>query len=401
MVDSTFFRVKQYGRNDPPSPFVPVTPCRIVDTRWAIGALGGPTMAANSTRSFPVPLSPCGIPADARAYALNVTVVPGGPLGYLSIWPTGEPQPFVSTLNSIDGRVKANAAIVPAGENGAVSVFVTNATDVVLDITGYFTGSFAAANGRLPIGYYPLTPCRVSDTRWPTGPLGGPIFGVKETRTLPVQQSSCGIPPNALAYALNFTVVPRGSLWYLAAAPTGASMPVVSTLNSYAGQIVANAAIVPAGSNGSIDVYATNETEVVIDINGYFADSGSSPLYLYNMTPCRVFDTRRFGPDGAFAGKNDVVVTPAMCGVPPGARAFALNATVVPTSGRLGYLSLWPSGEPQPLVSTLNALDGSIVANAAMIPSNNGWITAFTTDKTDLILDISGYFAPYSWYPNP
>ena len=65
-------------------------------------------------------------------------MVPQGPLGYLTIWPTGEGQPVVATLNSLDGRIKADAAIVPAGTNGAVSVYVTNTTNVILDINGYF-----------------------------------------------------------------------------------------------------------------------------------------------------------------------------------------------------------------------------------------------------------------------
>lgn len=51
-------------------------------------------------------------------YSLNVTVVPQGPLGYLTIWPEGEGQPDVSTMNSPDGRIKANAAVVPGGVSG-------------------------------------------------------------------------------------------------------------------------------------------------------------------------------------------------------------------------------------------------------------------------------------------
>jgi hypothetical protein len=72
------------------------------------------------------------------AYSLNVTVVPDGPLFYLTAWPTGSAQPLVSTLNSFDGSVVANAAVVPAGTNGAISVFATNPTHVILDINGYF-----------------------------------------------------------------------------------------------------------------------------------------------------------------------------------------------------------------------------------------------------------------------
>lgn len=107
-------------------------------TRGATGAFGGPSMAGGATRSVPVPLSTCNIPATAQAYSLNITVVPPASLTYLSIWPTGQAQPVVSTLNSLDGRIVANAAIVPAGTAGAVSLFVSNATDVILDTNAYF-----------------------------------------------------------------------------------------------------------------------------------------------------------------------------------------------------------------------------------------------------------------------
>ena len=62
--------------------------------------------------------------------------------------------------------------------------------------------------------------------------------------------------------------------------------------------------------------------------------------------------------------------------------------------GYLGYLTLWPDGTTQPLVSTLNALDGSISSNMAIVPSTNGKVDAFASGLTQLILDISSYFAP-------
>ena len=47
-------------------------------------------------------------------------------------------MPLASTLNAPDGRVKAAAAIVQAGTQGAVSVYTTGATELILDISGYF-----------------------------------------------------------------------------------------------------------------------------------------------------------------------------------------------------------------------------------------------------------------------
>jgi len=112
-------------------------------------------------------LGGCNIPASAAAYSLNVTVVPPAPLGYLTIWPTGEAQPITSLLNSPDGRTKADAAIVPAGSSGAVSVYVSDTTNVILDIDGYF-----APPGSQTLQFYPLAPCRVMDTRNSSMPQG-------------------------------------------------------------------------------------------------------------------------------------------------------------------------------------------------------------------------------------
>ena len=148
--------------------FVPITPCRAVDTRagqGTSGALGPPTMERFSTRELPLPSSSCGIPTGVKAYSLNVTVVPLGPLGYLSLWPTGQPQPLVSTLNSLGGDIVANAAVVP-GDDGTVSVYVTDKTDVVIDVNGYFVPSdFVPPGGSASLTLYPIAPCRAADTR--------------------------------------------------------------------------------------------------------------------------------------------------------------------------------------------------------------------------------------------
>ncbi len=86
-------------------------------------------------------------------------------------------------------------------------------------------------------------------------------------------------------------------------------------------------------------------------------------------------------------------VTASACSVPSTAQAFVLNATVVPSSG-LGWLRLWPDGQPQPGTATLNAYDGAVTSNMAIAPTTNGSIDAYASNPTYLILDIFGYFAP-------
>ncbi len=372
--------------------FVPTTPCRVFDTRGPNGVFGGPAIPAQGTRNIPVPLSNCNIPTTAVAYSLNVTVVPPEPLTYLSIWPAGQTQPVVSTLNSFDGRIVANAAIVPAGAQGAINVFASDQTHVIIDINGFFAPA-TAPNG---LSFYTLAPCRVADTRNATGPLGGPYMAGNSTRSFPIPTSSCGAPNTALAYAFNITVAPHGPLGYLSTWPAGQSQPNVSTLNSPSGGIVANAAIVPAGTNGAVSFFVTDDTDVIIDINGYFALPGSPAAQsLYTVTPCRVADTRGGSGLPAYGSRNFAIPTSGCTGIPSTAQAYSLNVTVVPSGQTLFYLTAWPTGQGQPGASTLNSPAGKVVANAAIVPAGTGGaICVFVTDPADLILDINAYFVP-------
>jgi len=370
--------------------FIAMPPCRVFDTRDATrpAGFGPPSLSAGATRSFSLPNGACGIPANAQAYSLNVTVVPDGPLGYLTAWPTGQIQPVASTLNSPEGEVQANATIVAAGTGGAISVFATNNTDLVLDINGYFVPN-TVSNG---LGFYPMTPCRLVDTRpgAPSTVVTGELIGGTST-TLPILSSTCGVPATAQAYSLNLTLVPPGPVSYLTVYPTGESLPLVSTLNDPTGTVQANAAIAPAGTGGSIEAFVTQTTNLVVDINGYFAPMGEGALSLYALPPCRVLDTRTTG--APFEGAINVNVIGSGCGVTSAAQAYVFNATVVP-QGSLGYLTLWPQGGVQPVVSTLNAYDGEVSSNMAIVPTSNTEIGVYATNDTHLILDMFGYFAP-------
>jgi hypothetical protein len=362
--------------------FIPVVPCRVADSR------SGPPLSAGMASSFTVS-GTCGIPSTATAYSLNVTAVPSETLSFLSIWPTGQPQPNVSTLNSWDGRVKANAAIVDAGTGGSVNVYVSDKSHVVLDINGYFV----PATDPSGLAFYPVTPCRIADTRRPSGAFGGPSMVAGEARSFTIPDSACNLPDTAGAYSLNFTVVPHSKLGYLSTWPTGQPQPYVSTLNALTGGVTSNAAIVPAGDSGAISVFVTDDADVVIDVNGYFGPQTNYGLSLYSLSPCRVFDSRGVDDKQPIFDTREVSVAGSGCSIPTTAQGIITNATVVPEQN-LGYLSLWPDGDVQPYVSTLNAFDGSVTSNMAIIPMSNGSVDAYMTDPTHLILDVSGYFAP-------
>jgi len=308
-----------------------------------------------------------------------------------------------ANLTSVVIWSSSSPAVAAIGSTGLVTALAIGSTNITAALGPVTSNPF-----QLTIApaqqFYPLTPCRVADTRQGTGftgTQGPPSLSGGTSRTFGVA-GYCGVPANATAYSLNVTVVPRtSSLDYLTTWPAGQTMPNASTLNSWTGTAVANAALVPAGTNGEIAIYASDDTDVLFDINGYFAPPGASGLQFYPLTPCRVADTRGFGFTGtqgapAMAGgtsRNFQVA--GLCGVPLTAAAYSLNVTVVPQTASLDYLTTWPTGQTMPNASTLNSWTGTAVANAALVPAGtSGDISIYASDATQVLFDINGYYAP-------
>jgi GDSL-like Lipase/Acylhydrolase family len=411
----------------PPLEYTPLaTPCRAVDTRTtATPVLGG------TTRTFSPFTGGCNIsvPVDGViVYAVNVTVVPHEGLGYLTVWPSGETQPTVSLLNSYDARTKANAALVKGGTDGTISVFASNTTDFILDVTGYFSESPGMV-------YIPVTPCRIIDTRTGVGGMGVTLneppqpdpLVANQARTweiaypvtvdTPVEgANTCNLPYDvSAAYSLNVTVVPQNNapVWFTsvwgADAPTLTGtppQPQFSNLNVFTGTDTANAVIVNGAS--TFTAFADVGTDLVVDVTGWFAPANLAPeglAYYALPQPCRALDTRQTSVNGQLPGAIQIPLAGTSnlpCPLPSGSptpAAFVLNATVVP-DGPLGFLTLWPDGQSEPVVSTLNANDGYVTSNMAIVGTgplssnpNVQAIQAGTVTKTDLILDENGFFA--------
>ena len=106
-----------------------------------------------------------------------------------------------------------------------------------------------------------------------------------------------------------------------------------------------------------------------------------------------MLDTRQPPGAPAFSGELDIDVLGTACGSTLAAGAYVFNATVVP-SAALGYLTMWAKGTTPPAVATLNAIDGAITNNMAIVPANNAQVSVYATNPTQLILDLFGYFAP-------
>lgn len=118
--------------------FVPLEPARAVDTRSGQGV--GATLGAG-VPSTAVLAGVDGVPTDATAVVLNVTGVHPSGVTHVRVFPTTDPAtlPDVSSLNLVPGRDEANLTIVGPGVGGRVSFYThTAATDLVVDVSGYF-----------------------------------------------------------------------------------------------------------------------------------------------------------------------------------------------------------------------------------------------------------------------
>jgi hypothetical protein len=123
--------------------FFTVTPCRLVDTRNAAGAYGGPALASGALRDFTLAgVGRCGIPASATALSLNITVVSPTGAGFVRFSPDCQP-PLTSTINFSAGQTRANNAILPLSDQGvltanAVMTGNSGTVHVLIDVNGYF-----------------------------------------------------------------------------------------------------------------------------------------------------------------------------------------------------------------------------------------------------------------------
>jgi hypothetical protein len=130
----------------PPVPFIPITPCRVADTRGNgfSGQYGPPSIGAGTQRSFTI-AGQCGIPAGAAAVSFNFAALNVSQGGDLRVFPAGGAVPTVSTLNyNANTPNIANAAVVPLGTGGAIRVQADAATiDLIIDVNGYYSSTLS------------------------------------------------------------------------------------------------------------------------------------------------------------------------------------------------------------------------------------------------------------------
>gem|GEM_PF-6876007 len=132
-----------------------------------------------------------------------------------------------------------------------------------------------------PTLFFPLTPCRVLDTRNADGPYGGPVLTAGEIRTFTIT-GVCGVPENAVSIVGNLTVTEPsagGSFRFWA----GDGVATITESVSFAvGRTRANNLICQLATDGSgaakIENVSAGTAHAILDVSGYFApDTSGGP----------------------------------------------------------------------------------------------------------------------------
>ena len=387
--------------------FEPVTPARLLDTRFGIGSGSGAVpLAANCSMALSV-VGVGTVPAKGVvAVAVNVTATQAGAPGFLVVYPCGEARPATSTVNYEPGQNVANMAQVQVGAGGQICIYTMSKVDVVVDILGWY-GDGATS------GYKPLPPTRRLDTRYGIG-IGGQRQQVAPGAvTSFAAAGSPSVPADATGVMLNLTATESAADGYLTSYGCG-GVPPSSNLNYRAGRDVANQAVAAIGADGRVCVTSFAATQVVADLLGWFGPTG--PGEYVPVTPSRILDTRQ--PNPVFSGKvpaGGVVRLPVLGqgGLPgTGVSAVALNVTVDQPSGP-GFVTAYPCADSPPVASNLNYGTGQVVANLTTIAIEEvpvatgevaigGEVCLFSYAATDLVVDVSGYYMePETSVPGP
>jgi hypothetical protein len=239
-----------------------------VPLKRAIDTRGGGAPGAQSSVNVPI-AGQWGVPANATAAVLNVTVTGVRQGGFTTVYPGGTARPITSNLNSA-GEDRANQAIVKLGADGSVDVFSENGSDIIVDVAGYFTGATAPLS-RSGL-FIPIVPLRVLNTRdglnYELATQGKP--GANTTTYARVGENG-GIDTGfAGSVVTNVTAVDATAAGFVTVYPSGSVLPGTSSLNPAKGETVPNHTTTALGTSGDIAINTTAGAHFIVDAFGWY-----------------------------------------------------------------------------------------------------------------------------------
>jgi lysophospholipase L1-like esterase len=253
----------------------------------------------------------------------------------------------------------------------------------------------AASSALAQASFYTVAPCRLLDTRQPAGPLAGPALAAAQTRTLPVA-SHCGVPVNATAVFLNITVVGPTAAGYVELFPTGAPLPLASSLAYAAGQTRASNGVFKLGASGKLDVFlgqGRGTADALVDVSGYFAVPS-----LVTITVAPAGAVLSVSGTQTFTCTVNAVDNSCAWSLLEGAGGGTLTPTgpaalsyVAPAQAGTYHLVATSNADPtQSSTATITVIDGSTAASAMPLISRFPGVTAFASNDPTGTVDTYG-----------
>lgn len=334
-----------------PAGFVPITPLRALDSR-----VGSQRWAAQEHRT--VDLS-AHMPAGATAVALDVAVVDPTADAYVTLVAAGSAAatgtPSVASVSGRRNRTIAGHAVVALSTAGAVDVYAHTATDVVLDVYGWYVDGGASL--------HTVTPQRVLDTRTlATAPAAG------DTVTIDMPTVDGAVP---VAAVVNIAATEIEAAGYVTAWPAGAERPLASVLNVTTDDVaIANLAQVALDGAGRMSVRSSAKAALVVDLVALYVD-GNGGRRLQAIEPLRLLDTRdgTGGWSGALAAGQTIDVPAPLDG---GSAAACVLGTVTATpAAASGWLSVWSGEGTWPGTASANLSTARNASNAVLTTTSS------------------------------
>ncbi len=357
----------------PSGGFHALTPERVLDTRVTIGKVQAGCTAV-------VDLSGV-IPSQATGAALDVVAVDAdGPNGYVTVYPCGSPRPLASNLNPRTGQATPNAVVLPVDGTGRACLYTALATQLVVDVTGWFGPGGESFHG--------IQPLRTIDTRTANGG-SGPV-GAATVLTVPVANVG-PVPAGATGAVVNLTVTGTQGAGWITAFPCGTAVPLASTGNYEANDTRANQAFVGLGG-GNLCVYTSATVDIIVDVVGWF--SGGDGTRAIPLTGTRVVDSRDgtggwVGPIGPGQVRS---FDPTVQGTLPVGAAAVLDV-VATDAAAAGWITVYPCGAPVPATSSVNVTPGVTATNVAVSAlGTNGLICVSSVIQTHVVIDVEASF---------
>lgn len=259
-----YFTAESSSIDDRMANLAPVTPTRVLDTRYGTGGPKG-KVAPGSTATVTLPKE--GQAVETIGAVLNVTVTGGTGSGVVTVY--CDSRPTTSNLNYRAGQTVSNLVVTQVCAGGRMRLYNSGAhVHLIADLQGVYT-NYAADGSNAPVGspFVPAVPTRVLDTRNGTGTPAGPL-GAHSTLTVKAAGVH-GVPADATAVLVNLTGVAPTTGTHLTAYGAG-SLPNVSNDNLATGETRPVLAVIPIDANGDIHINNANGSlDVVADLEGY------------------------------------------------------------------------------------------------------------------------------------